>query len=110
MVSPSGGNSASSEVGLALGENSASPELGLDHLPPPPPANHVGRHSFDYSLHDCMPESRLDHGEKTSISPERGFSLDSIDKRTSSVTRSYIADVRIISAFCHTYHCFNNYD
>jgi hypothetical protein len=105
MVSPSGGNSASSEVGLTLEENSASPELGLD-----PPANHVGGHSFDYSLHDCMPESRLGHGEKTSILPERGFSLDSINKRTSSVTRSYIADVRIISAFCHTYHCFNNYD
>jgi hypothetical protein len=108
-VSPSGGNSASSELGLSLKENSVSPELGLA------PANSAGGHSFDFSLHDCMPQSRLVHGlERTSVSLEHGFGLDSTDKRAPDVTRSYKADVRILyglpSAFCHTYYCLNHYD
>jgi hypothetical protein len=62
---------------------------------PPAPKNPVEGHSFNCSLHDCKPQSRLGHGlGKTSVLPERGFSLDSIDKMTPDVTRSYRADVK----------------
>jgi hypothetical protein len=68
-----GGDSASHEVGLNLGENSSSPELGLDRVPQEQlPANPARGQSLNCSLHDCMPQSRLDHGlERTSISPEK---------------------------------------
>jgi hypothetical protein len=61
MGSPSGGNSASPEVGLSLGENSPSPKLGFGQLPRQQlPANSTGGYSDNYinpSLYDCMPEA-----------------------------------------------------
>jgi hypothetical protein len=53
-----GRNYALPEVGLSLGTTSASLELSLVHLPP---ANPVGGHSSNNSLHDRKPQSRLDH-------------------------------------------------
>jgi hypothetical protein len=91
MVWPSRGNYASPEAGLSLGANSASPrsKLCLSHLPPPPPPmNTAEGRSFNCSLRDCKPQSRLEHGlGKTSASPKRGFGLDNIDKRIPNVTK-----------------------
>jgi hypothetical protein len=79
------------EAGLSLKASPALPELGLGQQPP---ANPAEGHSFNCSLHDCKPQSRLGHGlRKTSASPQHGFGLDSIDKRMSDVTRSCRVDI-----------------
>jgi hypothetical protein len=91
MVWPSGRNYASPKADLSLGTNSASPEPGIAHLHP---ANPTEGQSFNYSLHDCEPQSRLGHGlGKTSASTKRGFGLNNTDERTLDVIRSCRADV-----------------
>jgi hypothetical protein len=82
MVSPSGESSALPEVGLSLGENSASFELGFGQLPQQQlPANPAGGHSDNCATSSLYgPQGRLGQGlGGTSISPELGLGLDNID-------------------------------
>jgi hypothetical protein len=98
-----GWGARTTEHGLALGK-----KLGLARSQPqnklclvrawprpPAPTNPTEGHSFNCSLDDCEPQSRLAHGlGKTSASTERDFGLDNTDERTPDVIRSRKADVR----------------
>jgi hypothetical protein len=88
MVSPSGGNSTSSEVDLSLRKT-------LPH-PSPASANCPNNHSLwipqeaiptnytNPSLYDCMAEAGSAKASGgTSVSPELSLSLDNINQRTS---------------------------
>jgi hypothetical protein len=92
MVSPSGENYASPDVGLSLGENSASPELDFGQLPrqelPTNPAGVYFDNCTNPSLHNCMPRAGSTKASgDTSVSPKPGLGLDNIDQRTSPFLR-----------------------
>jgi hypothetical protein len=89
----SGANSASPEVNLALGTNSASPKPGIGYLLP---TNLAGGHSFNCGVHVYESWSELNHDlRRTSVLPEPSFSLDTSNGKALNIIVYCRVDVLI---------------
>jgi hypothetical protein len=103
---PSSVNSASPEVDLGLGTNSASPKLGLGYLLP---TNFAGGYSFNYGAH-VFESGTSSVATSGGLPPRPSLALTTIFVTERRPTSPYTAKLMYyLGAFCHTRYCVNRY-
>jgi hypothetical protein len=107
VVWPLGGNYASPNVGLSLGTNFASSELGLGYLPPQIPQKDTP------SIVSCTAASSGVGSVMTlgTLLPRPSMASASIIPTAEHPTSLEAAELTYYQEpFCHTHHCSNYYD